>query len=272
MTVPNPPQASDAACYRHPDRATQLRCTRCDRYICPDCMRSAAVGQHCVDCVGADAQQVHAAASVTRWTPMVTYALIAINVLAFGAQNVPGDLGSELVLWSPAVADGQFYRLLTSAFLHYGLMHLLFNMWALYVVGPALERVLGRGRFTALYLLSALGGSVLVYLLAPLNTATAGASGAVFGLFGAIFVVYRRLQMEVGWVAGVIIINLVFTFSIPNISWQGHVGGLVTGALVTAAYLHAGGRNRNRIQVAVTVAVLVLFAALIWLRTAELVA
>jgi membrane associated rhomboid family serine protease len=153
-------------------------------------------------------------------------------------------------------------------------MHLLLNMWALYVVGPALEAALGRLRFAALYGFSALGGSTVAYLLAPLNTATAGASGAVFGLFGATLVVAKRLRLDVRWLAAVIVINLIFTFTIPHISWQGHVGGLLTGTVVALAYLDASGygppQRRKQVQIAVTIAVLVLFVTLIWWRTTEL--
>ena len=159
---------------------------------------------------------------------------------------------------------------MTSAFLHYGVTHLLFNMWALYVVGPPLEATLGRLRFGALYALSALGGAVTVYLFSPLNAATAGASGAVFGLFGATFVVGKRLNLDVRWVVGLIAINLVITFVIPGISWQGHLGGLVTGAVVAAAYAYAPRERRNQIQAGATVAVVVLFAVLIWWRTSDL--
>lgn len=261
-------------CYRHPDRATALRCTRCERYICGDCMRGAAVGQHCVDCAQAGAAPVRRPRPLARAAsgiPVISYGLIALSVLAFVGQMSSQQLESELVLWSPAVADGQLYRLLTSAFLHYGPMHLLLNMWALYVVGPQLEGLLGRSRFSALYLLSALGGSVAVYLLAPLDTATAGASGAIFGLFGATLVVGRRLRMDIGWVAAIIVINLVFTFTIPRISWQGHVGGLITGLLVACAYVYPAPARRNRVQVTASVALLVLFVALIWWRTTQLV-
>jgi membrane associated rhomboid family serine protease len=195
----------------------------------------------------------------------------------FVLQNVSADLQRELVLFSPAVADGQLYRLLTSSFLHYGITHLLFNMWALYVVGPPLEMWLGRLRFGALYILSALGGSVLVYLLSSLGAQTAGASGAVFGLFGASFVVGKRLNLDTRWVVGLIAINLAFTFVIPllggqNISWQGHIGGLVTGTLVAAAYAYAPRERRTLFQVSVTVAILVVFVLLIWWRTTELFA
>jgi membrane associated rhomboid family serine protease len=245
-------------------------------------MNDAAVGHQCAECVGAGAKTVRQPQPRTRFggreygaKPVVTYALIAINVLMFVLQNVSADLQSELVLFSPAVADGELYRLLTSAFLHYGMTHLLFNMWALYVVGPPLEMWLGRLRFGALYVLSALGGSVLVYLLSSLGAQTAGASGAVFGLFGASFVVGKRLNLDVKWVVGLIAINLAFTFVIPllggqNISWQGHIGGLVTGALVAAAYAYAPRERRTLFQVSVTVAILVVFVLLIWWRTTEL--
>ncbi|HEU0191826.1 MAG TPA: rhomboid family intramembrane serine protease [Mycobacterium sp.] len=203
--------------------------------------------------------------------PVVSYALIALNVLAFVAERLPVGLGRDLMLWSPAVADGQFYRLVTSAFLHYGPLHLLVNMWALYVIGPPLEVALGRWRFATLYGLSALGGSVTVYLLAPLNTTTAGASGAIFGLFGAAFVLARRMRLDTGWVGVVIVANLIFTFSIPHISWQGHIGGLVTGVVVALAYRHAPGARHRLIESAALLAIVVLLALLTWWRTAELV-
>ena len=244
-------------------------------------MRDAAVGHQCVECVQAGAKTIRQPRTQfggrqRSGTSVVTYALIAINVLTFVLQkSVPG-LQSQLTLWPPAVADGQLYRLVTSAFVHNSPTHLLLNMWALYVVGPPLEMWLGRLRFGALYALSGLGGSVLVYLL-TFNTATAGASGAIFGLFGATFVVGRRLTLDVRWVVVVIVVNLVFTFVAPavssqRISWQGHVGGLVTGALVAAAYVYAPRERRNLIQSTVTVIALGVFAALIWWRTGVLAA
>lgn len=284
MSHASAPQSPAAAstCYRHPGRPTYIRCNRCDRYICPECMRDAAVGHQCVDCVQTGARSIRQPR--TRFggrqrsdAPVVTYALIAINVLAFVIQIASGQLEKQLTLWPPAVADGQYYRLVTSAFLHYGATHLLFNMWALYVVGPPLEMWLGRLRFGALYALSGLGGSVLVYLLSPLNTATAGASGAIFGLFGATFVVGRKLALDIRWVVAVIVINLVFTFVVPAISsqlisWQGHLGGLVTGAAVAAAYVYPPKQRRNTVQVATTLIALAVFVALTWWRTAALLA
>jgi membrane associated rhomboid family serine protease len=284
MSAPGAPESPTEApsCYRHPGRRTYVRCNRCERYICGDCMRAAAVGHQCVECVEAGGRTIRQPRTQfggrqRAATPVVTYALIAINVAAFILQMASGSLEKQLTLWPPAVADGQLYRLVTAAFLHYGPTHLLLNMWALYVVGPPLEIWLGRLRFGALYALSGVGGSVLVYLLSPLNTATAGASGAIFGLFGATFVVGKRLALDVRWVVAVIAINLVFTFVVPAvssqmISWQAHVGGLATGGVVAAAYVYPPRERRNLVQAAVTIIVLAVFAALIWWRTAELVA
>lgn len=270
------------SCYRHPDRPTYVSCTRCERYICPECMRDATVGQQCVDCVRADGRtapqaRTHFGGRLRSGSPTITYALIAINVAAFLLQSASVGLESHLTLWPPAVADGQLYRLATSAFLHYGLTHLLLNMWALYVVGPPLEMWLGRLRFSALYALSALGGSVLVYLLAALDSATAGASGAVFGLFGATLVVLRRLQLDYRWVVVVIVVNLLFTLAVPlissqSISWQAHVGGLVTGTVIASAYVNAPRNRRDLVQVAATAVALLLFVTLIWWRTSVLLA
>lgn len=268
-----PPQAP--TCYRHPDRATYVRCTRCNRYICPECMRDAAVGHQCAECVsegqkGQRAPRTQFGGRQHGHTPVVTYALMALNVVMFVLQTASGQVQASLEMFAPAVADGQWYRLLSSAFLHYGITHILFNMWALFVVGPPLEVALGRARYLALYVTSAIGGSVLVYLLSSVGAHTAGASAAVFGLFGATFVVGRRLNLDVRWVVMLIVLNLVITFTIPGISWQGHIGGLVTGAVIAAAYVYAPPNSRNVVAVGATVAALVVFAALTWWRTADL--
>jgi membrane associated rhomboid family serine protease len=246
-------------------------------------MRVAAVGHQCVECVESGAATIRQ--PVTQFggreqpsgIPVVTIALIAINVLAFVLEMALPGVEKDLALWPPGVAHGQWYRLVTSAFMHYGPTHLLLNMWALFVVGPPLEMLLGRLRFGALYALCGLGGSVLVYLISPINTATAGASGAIFGLFAATFVVGKRLAFDVRWVLAVIVINMVYTFVVPAvsaqlISWQGHVGGLVTGGLVTAAYVYPPKEQRNLVQAITTIVTLVVFAGLIWWRTVELAA
>jgi membrane associated rhomboid family serine protease len=240
-------------------------------------MRSAAVGHQCVECVGEGARSVpqpRAAFGGGRANlPLVTYALIALNVAMFILQKVVPGFYEALVLWPAGIAGrGEWYRLGTSAFLHDGITHILFNMWALWIVGPALERWLGRTRFLVLYALSLLGGSVLVYLLTPINVPTLGASGAIFGLFGATFALARRLNFDVRWIVGLIVINLAITFVVPGISWQGHVGGLLTGAAVGAVYAYVPRTNRVLIQTVFSVAVFVLFAALVWWRTQSLLA
>ncbi|MCH9666625.1 MAG: rhomboid family intramembrane serine protease [Actinomycetia bacterium] len=275
------PSASQTpTCHRHPGRPTYVRCTRCNRFICPDCMHSAAVGHQCSDCFRAAAATVRpvttqfGARPQRSAVPVVTYVLIGINLLVFVLQISSTGMERALALWPPAVADGDLYRLVTSAFLHFGTAHIAFNMLALYFVGPPLEAALGRLRFSALYLLSALGGSVLVYLL-TLNSLTAGASGAVYGLFGALFVVGRKLNMDVRGVVAIIVLNLVFTFVYPlftaqSISWQGHIGGLLTGAAIAAVYAYAPRQHRNLVQAGSTAAVVAIFVALIWWRTVEL--
>lgn len=280
MSTPQLP-ADAPTCYRHSDRQTYLHCTRCERPICGDCMRSAAVGHQCVQCVEEGAKSVRAVRTQfggrerKSGRPVVTYGLIAANVVVFVLEMAVNGLQSDFALWPPAVADGQYYRLVTSAFMHYGPTHLLMNMWGLAVVGPPLEMLLGRLRFGALYTLCGLGGSVLVYLVSPLNSATAGASGALFGLFAAMFVVGKRLSYDVRWVVITIVINLVYTFVAPAVSsqlvsWQGHIGGLVTGAAVTAAFVYPPKERRNQVQALTTAVTLVIFVALIWWRTNDL--
>jgi membrane associated rhomboid family serine protease len=238
-------------------------------------MRDAAVGHQCVECVRAGGRTVRQARTVfggrVSTTPVVTYTLIAMNVVAFFLQSADPDIRERFGIITGLVAfDGQYERLATSAFLHFGIAHLLLNMWALYVVGQPLEQWLGRLRFTALYGLSALGGSVLVYLLAAPNTLTAGASGAVFGLFGAIFVVSKRLNYDVRGIAVLIVINLVFTFTFSGISWQGHIGGLITGSALALAYAYAPRQSRALVHLGASLAVAAAVVALVAFRTAQL--
>ena len=279
MNMPYFPQspAGVPTCYRHPDRQTYIGCTRCGRPACPECLRSAAVGHQCVDCVAVAAASVPvaktAAGGVIRTgTPLVSYGLIAVNVIVFLlAKFAPAEQVYRLALWPALVATGDWYQLVTSAFLHFEILHLLFNMYALYVIGPPLEDHLGRLRFAALYGLSALGGSVMVYLFSQPNVPTVGASGAIYGLFGATFVAAKRLRLDVRWLVGLIVINLVLTFAVPGISWQGHIGGLITGALIAAVFVYAPRARRNLIQAGAAAGLLAVFAVLIAMRTVALV-
>ena len=178
-------------------------------------------------------------------------------------------------MYGQEVANGQWYRLLTSAFTApgttfsgLGVLDIAFNMYALYIVGPELERLLGHVRYLVLYLLSAVGGAVLFYYLQP-DALAAGASGAVFGLFGAWFVASRRLRLDSRGIVVLIAINLVFGFVVPNIAWQDHLGGLATGALVTAAYAYGPRSNRQAFQVAATIAVAAVLVVLVIIRNGQ---
>ncbi|MFI6388741.1 rhomboid family intramembrane serine protease [Nonomuraea sp. NPDC050547] len=278
---PSPPEHPAEAvptCYRHPDRETWVRCQRCDRPICPDCMRDAAVGFQCPECVAEGNKGVRQAKAAfggtVVTTPYVTWAILAVNILVFGAQYLTGNaVTARLGMWPMGVAFGeQYYRLITAAFVHGGVFHILFNSWALYVVGPYLERAFGHVKFTAIYVVSALGGSTLGYWLDTPDTLTVGASGAIFGLFGAIFVVGRKLNMDVRGIAVLIVINLVITF-LPgfNISWTGHVGGLITGSALAAALAYAPKNNRALVQTLTVVGAVVVLGVLVLLRTSAIV-
>ncbi len=254
------PNYGFAGCYRHPDRLTGVRCTRCGRPICPQCQRPAAVGFQCPDDVRAGQASVRrprtvVGARVRPGVPAVSYGLIGLNVLAYLVTAVsPGGslvtnyhstLFGQWVLWPRMVGQHhEYYRLLTAAFLHYGPIHILLNMYALYVIGPPLEQVLGRWRYLALYLLAALGGSVAVLALGSVDDGSAGASGAIFGLFAAAVVLGRRVGFNSTGLWITIGINFVFTFSVPGISKLGHVGGFVLGGL--AALVLVGGQLSNR--------------------------
>ncbi|MFE3026051.1 rhomboid family intramembrane serine protease [Nocardia tengchongensis] len=248
------PQPPAPACYRHPDRATGLACTRCGRPACPECLTAAAVGQHCVECVQqgrADVRPVRNAAGTTVSRipqPFVTYTLIALNVIVFAvtavqAHSVMDNKRSQLfydwVLVPGFVGEsGGWLRVLGSGFLHYGPIHLLANMFALYVLGPYCEVALGRARFVAVYLVSLLGGSAAITALSDPLTASAGASGAIFGIFGAVAVVMLRTRQNLTQIAVLLGINLVITFSVPGISVWGHLGGLLAGTVATGGILY----------------------------------
>ena len=208
-------------------------------------MSQASVGFHCPECVKGGKQQVYR--GPVTFDPIVTKILIGINVLAYiltvGSDRITLEysligFGFSFELGAIGVAEGEYERLITSGFLHASLIHLLFNMYALWILGPQLERVFDRPRFIALYFVSMLGGATGVMLLDP-NAITVGASGAIFGLFGAIAVIQRSMGMNV-WASGlgpVLGLNLLITFAVPRISVGGHLGGLVAGAIVGAIYI-----------------------------------
>ncbi|MFC4111662.1 rhomboid family intramembrane serine protease [Nonomuraea zeae] len=282
---PQPEQPAEAVptCFRHPDRETWVRCQRCERPICPDCMRDAAVGFQCPECVAEGNKGIRQAKSafggnVVR-TPYVTWAILGLTGLVFAAQLLTGQaVGTALAMQPVGVAIGQYYRLITSAFVHDSgnFLHILFNGWAIFAIGPYLERAFGHVRFAAIYLLSALGGSVLGLWLDPLNSWTVGASGAVFGMFGAVFVVGRRLNLDVRGIGVVIALNLAITFVLPaisglRISWTGHVGGLITGTVLALALAYLPKTNRTLWHVLAIAGALALLVALVLVRAPAIV-
>jgi membrane associated rhomboid family serine protease len=283
-----PGQQPPPVCYRHPKRETYVSCVRCGRYACPDCLRSAAVGQQCVECVRGGNQGARQARTVFGGRPtrsaIVTWTILGINVLLYLAELAHTSLANDWALlgfasFSPGgppqgIAAGQWYRLLTSAFLpgtgSLGFMDILFNMWALVFVGPGLEQLLGRVRFLGVYLLCAIGGGVMFYWIVPPNQPALGASGAIFGLFAAWFVVSRRLRLDTRGIVVLIAVNLAFGFIDRSIAWQDHLGGLIVGAVITAAYAYAPRKGRVAIQLGASVAVIAILIVAVMIRTAQI--
>jgi membrane associated rhomboid family serine protease len=248
-----------ATCYRHPSRETGVSCSSCGRPICPDCMTTTPVGMRCPEC----ARQ---RTKVTRMrdiqtVPRVTYALIAVDVIVFPTEGnltfssagavhtvyLKGALlGSSALppLAGQGVAHDQYWRIVTGGFLHENLLHIGFNMYILYLLGQMLEPALGSIKFAVIYGVSLLTGSLGALLVTP-HALTVGASGAVFGVMGAAAVEMRARQIPImqSWVGGLILINLIFSFTLPGISWGGHLGGLIGGVLA-ALLIQFGDRNR----------------------------
>ena len=234
-------------CYRHPNRETGVRCSNCERPICPDCMTSTPVGMRCPDCAR-QRVKVRGISSATS-EPVLTYILIAICVIVYigdvaGGGSATGVGGSKLfeegALSGPAVADGDYWRVVTAGFLHAGFFHLLFNMFSLWILGTLLEPAIGQLRFALIFFVSVLAGSFGALVVDP-NSLTVGASGGIFGLMGAAVIVMRNRginPMESGlgiWIG----LNLLITFTVSGISIGGHIGGLVGGTLAALVLFEA---------------------------------
>ena len=279
-------------CFRHGDRETYISCQRCRRPICPDCMRPASVGFHCPVCVAEAAKTVRqprtlAGGLVPDKVGVLTWVIVGINVVLFLAAQVTDELGQSWavnhlsMLGDSAtvqatgenvvgVADGGYWRLLTSVFLHERIVHILFNMYALVIFGPMLEGALGRVRFLSLYLTAGLAGSVLVYCLTAPNALTLGASGAIYGLFGATFAVFARRGLPLQGLLVLMGINIALTLLVPNISWQGHLGGLLAGLFLGWALAYAPRSRRSLVQSGAFLAVYAVMIIAIGARTAQL--
>jgi membrane associated rhomboid family serine protease len=259
-------------CYRHPERATYVSCQRCGRPICPECQTQAAVGVHCPECVregraaGARGSGL-ARAFLPRRSGSTTYTLMGLIVVAYAVQWISGGWLTSAWVLNPTVVGAEPWRLLTSAFLHSPgtIIHLLFNLYALYAFGPALESFLGRARYLGLYVTSALGGSIGVLSLYALAIATnggsveatggflapnsaLGASGAIFGLVGAYLPLRRAIGVNVRVLLIVLGINVVLGFVASGIAWEAHLGGLVVGAAIGWVFLRTRRQDQRRSQ------------------------
>jgi membrane associated rhomboid family serine protease len=293
-------------CYRHPERETWIRCQRCERPICPDCMNSAAVGFQCPHCVkegnrGSRQGRTPYGGQRVGDPRLTSFVLIGLNVLVWLAIQATGGARSSLVdklallpsgrctvpggfypnvgeavctragqSWLPGVADGAWWQLVTSTFTHVQPLHIGFNMLALYFLGPMLENVLGRWRFLALYLVSGIAGSAAVMLLSDPDGQTLGASGSIFGLMGALAVIALKVRGQVQSILVWIGLNLAFTFTVGGISWQGHIGGLVGGAVLGTAMAYAPRQHRSVVQWTAVGLVLVVSLVLVTLRVLAL--
>ncbi len=246
MSEPTPGAAEQAppVCPRHPDRVSYVRCQRCERPTCPQCQVPAPVGVLCVDCARAADQAARLSRNSLgfkrgRSKPYLTYGLIAANVLFYlygislGMQEWQFTYG-----FAPLLSD-EWYRWLTSGFVHGSLLHIGLNMFMLFQFGTQLEQIIGRWRFALLYALSLVGGSIAINILGAPNQLHVGASGAIFGLFAAYGVLLYRLKLPWQSLATTAGIWLVAGLFIPGISWQGHLGGAIAGGAVMAILVAA---------------------------------
>lgn len=252
------PPHPDNFCYRHPDRRSFILCQRCGRTICPECQTQAPVGVHCPECTREARQSaprtkpaiVTAIGRARRGDgPIVTYSIIGVTAVVYVLQLITGGAVTEALLYWPPLTEYQPWRMITTMFVHSGssFLHILFNMYSLWIFGRILEHMIGRGRFIALYFLSGIAGSVAVLLIAP-ATAVVGASGAIFGLLGAFLVINRGLGGNSIQLVIVIGINLVIGFVVPGIAWQAHLGGLVVGAIVAFILMRTRRCDQQRRQ------------------------
>ena len=258
-------------CYRHPDRQSFVLCQRCGRTICPQCQTQAAVGVHCPECVREGRASsprrpptIAGALRTTKDQPVVTWSIIALCVIIYGLQLLPNSPVTSALLYYAPYTYTEPWRMITALFVHSptSFLHILFNMFSLFIFGPIMEQMLGRVRFLALYLLSGFGGSVAVLLIAP-GTPVVGASGAIFGLLGAYFVIQRKLGGNATQLLIVIGLNLVIGF-LPgtNIAWQAHVGGLIVGAGAALVYLRTRRLDQRLAQVIALTGIFVVLVAL----------
>ena len=247
-------------CYRHPDRATSLRCSRCERPICPFCSHDSPVGQRCPDCSsGRGATRVVTARNMSGRVTPVVLGIILISAVIYLIQRQSLQFNIDYVHFTPAVEDGEWWRVITAAFLHSrgSVLHIVFNMYALYLFGPGLERQVGSLSFAGLYLTSAAAGGAAFQFLS--EGAAVGASGAIFGLFGAVLIGVMPLRNTPMGAANLrrllllLAINLALPFLVSGIAWEAHVGGLAAGMAVMALWQRIPGGGGASFRRALTV-------------------
>jgi len=240
-------------------------------------MVAAPVGFQCPECVGAAAASTRRVTTPSGGTPItkpvVTYSLIGITAAIFLLQFAIGinQVANDWGMWPVGIAvGGEWWRLLTAAFLHGSFLHIAFNMYVLFALGPTLERILGHGRYLTLYVLAALGGGVASYVFSDMRTVSVGASGAIFGLMGALIVAGRRLRYDITQVVVLLAINVVIGFISPGVDWRAHFGGLVTGAVVAAIFVLPARHHRVLVQTSGLIGVVLILAGLVAWRTAQI--
>lgn len=267
-----------AVCYRHPDRATGVTCNRCGSFICPECMVNAPVGFQCPSCAAISNPRGARytpklnqgwLASMPQVSRNIFIACLAIFIFTrvFGLTD---SYNQRFSMWPQAVAQGEWYRLISATFLHAGLLHIGFNMYALYILGPNLERMLGSRKFFSLYFLSAIGGSTLGFWFSDPNSYSIGASGAIFGLLTATIVIGRHMRADVTQLVVLLVINVILGFS-GGIDWRAHLGGALTGALVATIFVKEPTSAKSTGHSIGVTAVLIALLALIFLRAQQLV-
>ena len=247
----------DDYCYRHPSAESFVLCQRCGNTICPDCQIQAPVGFQCPDCAGVKKSsglgglfRSGSSRSVALGTrPTATFVLLGIILAVYLGQLLTGGFLTQLLLYWPPLTALEPWRMLSTMFVHStsSVFHILFNGYSLFILGTLVERLIGAGRFLTLFLFSGFGGSVLVLLLSP-TSAVVGASGAIFGLFGALFVIQRSFGGANAQLLIVLGLNLVMGFIVPGISWQAHIGGLITGAVVANIMVKTRGEEPQRLR------------------------
>ncbi|MFJ3394447.1 rhomboid family intramembrane serine protease [Leifsonia aquatica] len=273
-----PVDARASYCYRHPDRVSYVLCQRCGRTICGECQTPAAVGFVCPECMAQ--QRATAPKTKPAWiprltgagAPVVTYAIIAVCVVVFILQSLPfiGGQITQAIQYAGVYSDPRAFepwRMLTSVFAHASIIHILLNMYTLWIFGSILEPMLGRLRFLGLFLISGFAGSVGVLLLGNPLQPVVGASGAIFGMFGAFFIIQRRLGGNATQILVLVALNIGIGF-LPglNIAWQAHVGGLIGGVLVGLIYVETRKASRRALQLPLIIVLSVLLIALSLIR------